>query len=205
MPNTSELRAPLDPEKLARDPMTLRRELLDVHVVRQPTRADARPDTSGRLASAERPTSPEQIESSSSDASGTTGSPEVILVKVGFKQVATRVREIMYVESARNYVRIHLDNGVVLKSRVPIDRLASHLGHDRFLRIHRGRLVNMERIRAVTSLAGGRLQLTLSPSSTIVVARDRRRAVLAQIGAVVERRPHTPPPPRTIPPRFPTR
>src|SRR5262249_506531 len=105
------------------------------------------------------------------------------------KHVATRVREILYIESARNYVRIYLESGAVLKSRVPIDRLGRHLGHERFLRIHRGRLVNRERIKGVRSLAGGRLQLTLTQGSTIVVARDRRRAVLAEIGAVIERRP----------------
>jgi two-component system LytT family response regulator len=122
------------------------------------------------------------------DASGTGATPEVILVKSGFKQVAMRVREILYVEAARNYVRIHLENGTALKSRVQIDRLAQHLGRERFLRIHRGRLVNMERIRSVRPLAGGRLQLTLTHGATIVVARDRRRSVLAELSAVAERR-----------------
>jgi two-component system LytT family response regulator len=122
------------------------------------------------------------------DASGTGATPEVILVKSGFRQVAVRVREILYVEAARNYVRIHLENGTVLKSRVQIDRLAQHVGRERFLRIHRGRLVNMERIRSVRPLAGGRLQLTLTQGSTIIVARDRRRSVLAELSAVAERR-----------------
>jgi DNA-binding LytR/AlgR family response regulator len=118
-----------------------------------------------------------------------TGSPgELILVKSGFRQVATRVPEIVYVEAARNYVRIHQENGTVVKTRVPIDRLAEHLGTERFLRIHRGRLVNMERIRSVRSLSGGRLQLTMSEGSTTIVARDRRRAVLARISSAAERR-----------------
>lgn len=109
--------------------------------------------------------------------------PEVILVKSGFRQVATRVREIVYVESARNYVRIHLETGAVFKSRVPIDKLALHLGRERFMRVHRGCLVNVDRIRAVTPLLGGRLLLTLSDGAKVTVARDRRRFVLAEIGA----------------------
>ena len=108
---------------------------------------------------------------------------DVILVKSGFKQVATRVREIVFVEAARNYVRIHLETGQVLKSRIPIDRLGAHLGRDRFLRVHRGCLVNVDRIRTVTTLLGGRLLLALSDGSKVTVARDRRRVVLAQIGA----------------------
>jgi two-component system LytT family response regulator len=136
-----------------------------------------------------RPTRDSELEPPSIASAGTgTGASDVILVKTGFRQVAVRVGEILYVEAARNYVRIHLDNGAVLKTRVPIDRLGRHLGSQRFLRIHRGRLVNMERIRSVRSLAGGRLQLTLSQGAMIIVARDRRRAVLAEIGAAGERR-----------------
>jgi len=123
-----------------------------------------------------------------SDAPGNGSPVEVILVKSGFKQVATRVPDILYVEAARNYVRIHQENAPVLKTRVPIERLAQHLGPERFLRIHRGRLVNMERIRSVRSLAGGRLQLTLTNGTSIIVARDRRRVVLARISSAGERR-----------------
>jgi hypothetical protein len=119
-------------------------------------------------------------------ASGTQ--PEVILVKSGFRQVATRVREIVYVESARNYVRIHLETGAVFKSRVPIDRLAVHLGRERFMRVHRGCLVNVDRIRAVTPILGGRLLLTLSDGAKVAVARDRRRFVLAEIGGATSPR-----------------
>jgi len=133
------------------------------------------------------------------EANESTGNaaPEVILAKVGFRQIAIRVQEILYVEAARNYVRVYLENGNVLKSRVPIDRLAQHLGTDRFLRIHRGRLVNTSRIRGVTPLVGGRLQLTLNQGSTIAVARDRRRAILAQLDSVLDRGTQSPAPLRS--------
>jgi DNA-binding LytR/AlgR family response regulator len=174
--------------------MTYRRDLLDIRVVARVTPGnDTRTDFQGRVTTLVQPSRPGRDPAMTTPAiidahaSGNGASPEVILVKSGFKQVATRVREILYVESARNYVRIYLENGTVLKSRVPIDRLAQHLGRERFLRIHRGRVVNRERIRSVRSLTGGRLQLTLSQGSTIIVARDRRRAVLAEIGAVIDR------------------
>jgi DNA-binding LytR/AlgR family response regulator len=169
--------------------MTYRRDLLDLRLVVRPTaRTDAGPELPTRMTpfvpSSRPPLEPELPPAG--DAPGTT--TEVILVKMGFKHIATRVREIVYVESARNYVRIHLETGVVLKSRVQIDRLARHLGTERFLRIHRRRLVNTDRIRSVRPIAGGRLQLTLSEGSTIIVARDRRRVVLAELAAVAERR-----------------
>jgi DNA-binding LytR/AlgR family response regulator len=172
--------------------MTYRRDLLDIRVVVRPTaRTDARPEFPTRMTPFAQPSRPPlEAEAPSlpaaGDASGTT--PEVILVKTGFKHLATRVREIVFIESARNYVRIHLETGTVLKSRVQIDRLARHLGTERFLRIHRGRLVNMDRVRAVRPITGGRLQLTLTEGSTIIVARDRRRVVLAELTAAAERR-----------------
>jgi DNA-binding LytR/AlgR family response regulator len=173
--------------------MTYRRDLLDNRVVVRPdARTDARPEIPTRMTpfvqSSRAPLGPELPSlAAGRDASGTT--PEIILVKTGFRRVATRVPEIVYVESARNYVRVHLENGTVLKSRVQIDRLANHLGTEHFLRIHRGRLVNIDRIRSVRPIAGGRLQLSLSDGSTILVARDRRRVVLAELTAAAERRP----------------
>ena len=116
-----------------------------------------------------------------------SGAPDVVLVKSGFNQVAIHIHEITFAEAARNYVLVHLVSGAVIKSRVPIERLAEHLGTARFLRIHRGRLVNVERIRAVMPLTGGRLRLALLDGATILVARDRRRAVLAELTALAAR------------------
>ena len=174
--------------------MTSRRDLLDGRVlVRHAAPDDARSELPGRIASVAQPSRPPREPehppvSVATDAPIAGSTPEVILVKSGFRHVATRVREILYIEAARNYVRIYLENGAVLKSRVPIDRLAQHLGTERFLRIHRGRVVNVERIRSVRPLDGGRLQLTLVQGSTIVVARDRRRTVLAELAAAGSRR-----------------
>lgn len=173
--------------------MTYRRETLDLRVVAPPTaRTDTRSDFPSRMTPFA-PTSRPPADPNgkpipvAGDASGTT--PEIILLKTGFRHIATRVREIVYVESARNYVKLYLENGTVLKSRVQIDRLARHLGAERFLRIHRGRLVNAERIQSVRPIAGGRLQLHLANGSVIVVARDRRRIVLAELARGAERRP----------------
>ena len=171
-------------------PMSYRRDSIDTPVIRQPANSDPRPELLGRIAPMSQPArfTRELAPPSITLPTPAAGSPaEVILIKSGFRQIAMRVPEIVYVEAARNYVRIHQENGPVLKTRVPIDRLAQHLGTERFLRIHRGRLVNMERIRSVRSLAGGRLQLTMSEGSTTVVARDRRRAVIARISSAAER------------------
>jgi DNA-binding LytR/AlgR family response regulator len=193
--------------------MTYRRNLLDIRVVVRPSlRADHRVGALRRRVAGDIPmhTAPahpvatatmpsrtplrldsegqDSLPAPASDVAGAGERPEVVLVKSGFRHVAVRVREIVFVEAARNYVQLHLESGAVLKSRVPIERLAAHLGSERFLRIHRGRLVARERIRSVAPLPGGRLRMTLVDGATIVVARDRRRTVLAELGALSHRR-----------------
>ena len=174
--------------------MTLRRETSDLELLSRPATRHEIADSAPRRITHDAPfiTSFRRSNPMDSGSPGRasapasahpTSQPEVILVKSGFKQVATRVAEIVHVKAARNYVRIHMESGQVLKSRIPIDRLGHHLGRERFLRIHRGCLVNVDRIRGVTPLLGGRLLLALSDGSTVTVARDRRRSILAEIGA----------------------
>jgi DNA-binding LytR/AlgR family response regulator len=169
--------------------MTYRRDLLNIRVVVRPG-ADATSESTARrfasagaaLAMPSQPTGvPPSFGRPAPAAESTGGARDVILVKTALKQVAVRVGEITYVEAARNYVQIHLDGGTVLKSRVPISRIASHLGRDRFLRVHRGRIVNIDRVRSVTNLTGGRLALGMNDGSRVIVARDRRRVVLADL------------------------
>jgi two-component system LytT family response regulator len=156
--------------------MTYRRDFLnDGLAVRHATHRDLHPSEAPRrrLVGDAPPSAP---------VPNPSGALEVILVKTGFKQVAVRVGEIVCIESSRNYVHIRLENGTTLKSRVPIGRIARHLGTDRFLRVHRGCLVSMARVQSIASLTGGRLLLNLGEAAKVVVARDRRRAVLAEIG-----------------------
>src|SRR6185295_12671713 len=131
----------------SRETMTYRRDLLDIRVVvRQSAREDTRVDPLRRHVGGDIPmrSTPDHIaipasvplraralrvdaqaderQPPSAMPNGGTASPEVVLVKSGFRQVAIRVREIVFVEAARNYVRVHLESGAILKSRVPIDR-----------------------------------------------------------------------------------
>jgi len=170
--------------------MTFRRDLMNIRVVVRTTSAHTTSmDVSGRrLGGAGMPpsqpgpdprTQPVRAPLTEVPAVSTPG---MVLVKTGLKRVAVRIAEVTYVEAARNYVRIHLEGGAVLKTRVPITRLASHFGTERFVRVHRGRLVNVDRVRAVNTLVGGRLSLTLYDGSKVLVARDRRRIVLAELG-----------------------
>lgn len=173
--------------------MTYRRDLLNFRVVVRHAGSESGDPPPRRVAASSAaalampprsgvPQPPASSPARTTPPSEVGGSRDVILVKTALKQVAVRLSEVTFVEAARNYVRIHLENGAVLKSRVPISRLARHVGPDRFLRIHRGRLVNIDSVRSVTSLTGGRLALALSDGSRTIVARDRRRIVLAELG-----------------------
>ena len=62
--------------------------------------------------------------------------------------------------------------------------LEKRLNPKKFIRIHRGTIVNIAWIREVASMPGGSLQVRLvnSNSTELVIARDRARDVKARLG-----------------------
>jgi two-component system, LytTR family, response regulator LytT len=71
---------------------------------------------------------------------------EYLFVKSGYKTVRISLSDIIYIEGKREYVRIHMING---KSHMPLISLRSleeQLPSDKFMRIHRSHIINLNRI-----------------------------------------------------------
>ncbi len=86
------------------------------------------------------------------------------------------LREILYAESAGDYVTLHAD-GRSVTARISMAALESLLPSPRFLRIHRSIIVSVDRIDAftATSVEMGRHELT--------IGRNYRHAVLRALNA----------------------
>jgi len=69
--------------------------------------------------------------------------PERLLLKDGADASFVRTREIAWIEAAGNYVRIHAIDGAHLVRRT-ISELEHTLDPDRFVRIHRSTIVNLD-------------------------------------------------------------
>ena len=73
---------------------------------------------------------------------------EFISVKADYKISLVRTAEIVYVESEGEYVRIHLADGSKITTLYRIKNMETTLPADRFMRIHRSYIVNLQRIKS---------------------------------------------------------
>jgi two-component system LytT family response regulator len=81
--------------------------------------------------------------------------------------------EIDWIEAADNYVEIHVGKHVHLM-RETLSNLEQRLQPFRFLRIHRSRLVNADRIKELHSLFHGEYELVLSDGTRLTSSRHYR-------------------------------
>jgi two-component system LytT family response regulator len=75
-----------------------------------------------------------------------------LFVKSEGKLVKIRIEDILYVESANEYIRINLDNKEVVVTLKRLKELEEELPADHFLRIHRSFIVHTGKVKAVERL-----------------------------------------------------
>jgi two-component system LytT family response regulator len=104
---------------------------------------------------------------------------ERLLVKTGGRFVFIKVDQIDWVETAGNYLRLHCGNDEHL-IRETMQGLEAKLDPDRFLRIHRFTLVNVERIKQVEPFFHGDYIVTLQTGKELTLSASYRDRLLEQ-------------------------
>lgn len=69
-----------------------------------------------------------------------------IFVKDGYEQVKVQLADILFIEAAGNYTRIHLTNDTLLSTRVSISDMQAMLPARKFIRIHRTYIIATDKI-----------------------------------------------------------
>lgn len=103
--------------------------------------------------------------------------PEWVLLKADGKNVFVKVRDIDWIESSRNNVRIHVGQNLYLLHETTT-AIASRLDPRRFLRIHRSAIVNIERVRELHPWFNGDYAVILRDGTQLTLSasyRDRLR------------------------------
>jgi len=77
------------------------------------------------------------------------GDREYLFVKSGYKIVRISLEDIIYIEGMREYARIHLTNGKSLMPLISLHVLEEKLPSDKFMRVHRSYIVNLEKITTI--------------------------------------------------------
>lgn len=97
-------------------------------------------------------------------------------VKEGGRTTYLDPAEIAWVEAAGNYVELHA-NGRTHLARGALSSIEARLAGRGFARIHRSRLVNRARIRAVKATPAGDFEVTLDDGQTLTGSRRYRAAL----------------------------
>lgn len=77
-----------------------------------------------------------------------TASDEFILVKSGTKNYKVNVKDILYIESLKDYIKINLSDSKSIISKYKIGDIEAELNEKHFLRIHRSFIINSSKITA---------------------------------------------------------
>jgi two-component system, LytTR family, response regulator len=104
-----------------------------------------------------------------------------VLVKAGSRTVLLRTEEIDWLESAANYVRVHVGRERHLL-RETMTALEDKLDPDRFVRIHRSTIVNLDRVRELEPYFHGDYVLRLADGTRLTLSRSYRDRVQERLG-----------------------
>jgi two-component system LytT family response regulator len=106
---------------------------------------------------------------------------ERVSVRKGERIRVLRVGEIDWIAAEGNYVRIHA-GGAAFLHRETLSRMEASLDPARFLRIHRGTVVNLDRIKEVTPLFYGDYRLLLADGTPLTLSRRFRERARQALG-----------------------
>jgi two-component system LytT family response regulator len=124
---------------------------------------------------------PEQLAAALRELEAGRRHPERILVRSLGRIHFVKVGEISWVEAAGNYVKLHVGSDVHLL-RETMQALEARLDPERFLRIHRSTMVNIDRIKELQPLFHGDYVVILKDGTQLTMSRGYREHAQARFG-----------------------
>jgi two-component system, LytTR family, response regulator len=107
-----------------------------------------------------------------------------VLIKSGSGIIFLRSSLIEWVEAQGDYVMIHVGKTNHLV-RETMNRMASRLDPNRFVRIHRSAIVNFDCIRELHPLGGGDYRVLLRNGTQLTLSRSYRAALLDKLPSTI--------------------
>lgn len=107
-------------------------------------------------------------------------SADSLIVNSGNEVLRFKVVDIDWIESAGNYACLHLGNRTHIVDET-MNGLEKRLGSHNFIRIHRSRIVNYDRIRRIKPLHYGEQTVELHDGTKLTLSRSYRDAVLSRL------------------------
>ncbi len=104
---------------------------------------------------------------------GEGNAPDKFFIKAGSRYLVVKIVDIVWIESAANYVVLHTPNGNYVLRRT-LSSLSAELESWRFFRINRSAIVNLENIREVQHVANNEYIVHLTDGSRLPLTRGLR-------------------------------
>jgi two-component system LytT family response regulator len=103
-----------------------------------------------------------------------------VMVKVRGKAEFLRTADIDWIEAEGNYVRLHAGKkGYLIREKIGM--LEERLDPERFLRVHRSAIVQLDRVAELHPMAAGDGILILRGGSEVKLSRGYRRRLLERV------------------------
>jgi two-component system LytT family response regulator len=106
-----------------------------------------------------------------------------VMIKLASRVILLRVDEIDWIEADGNYVKLHVGKKAHLV-REKMQELESQLDPQKFARIHRSIIVNLERIKELHPHFNGDFIVVLEDGSQLKLSRSRRENLESRLRAV---------------------
>ena len=100
-----------------------------------------------------------------------------IIVRVGKSFFFLKLDEIDYIESEHNYIRIHRgDKSFLLKKT--LRNIWKELDTDRFIRINRSKIVNIDRVKEIKEVENYKFRVVLDTGASWTLGRRSKENLL---------------------------
>jgi len=115
------------------------------------------------------------------DLKGASKVPDRLAVKSGGRVLLVRIEDVDWVEAADNYVNLHVGRESHLL-RETMNALESRLAPERFLRISRSTIVNLDRIKELQPMFHGEYTVILHDGTRLTLSRGHREKLSLLLG-----------------------
>ena len=78
-----------------------------------------------------------------------TMNKESLFVKSEYKLIRIQLADIKYIESANEYIQIHLETDKPITTLVRLKTIEGELPKDKFMRVHRSFIVNLDKVKVI--------------------------------------------------------
>lgn len=108
--------------------------------------------------------------------------PERLVVRSQGRVLFLSAADIDWIEAAGYYACLHVGGDTHVLRR-PLSELEQDLGEEKFVRIHRSTIVNLDRIRGLELQSGGEYEVVLRSKARLRLSRRYRKRLQERMGA----------------------